>query len=186
MLVMKRRLRSSWFTYLLDKTYPKSYSDMLICAQKYIHVKEGTLIWWEDNEKSKIRKSKESQVVVRSKSLTHPTDKVLSQKNLVSKYDNYTPLLVPRTNILMEIEREWYLRRPLPMRATPTSRNKNKYRRFYWDHSHGTENCIALKNEIKDLIQCGYLGNYIYKKKLGLMLKILPNTEPRLKLIIRW
>lgn len=34
-IAMKRRFRSSRFTYFLDKIYPKSYSKLLTHAQKY-------------------------------------------------------------------------------------------------------------------------------------------------------
>lgn len=43
MLAVKRGLHPSWFTYLLDKTYLKSYVELLIHAQKYIHTEEGIL-----------------------------------------------------------------------------------------------------------------------------------------------
>lgn len=49
------------------------------------------------------------------------------------------------------------------MRTSPTSHNKNKYYCFHRDHGHKTENYIALKNEIEDLIWRGYLEKYINK-----------------------
>lgn len=51
MLMMKRGLRSSRFTYLLDKTYTKSYLELLNYAKKYICMEKGALGWWEANKK---------------------------------------------------------------------------------------------------------------------------------------
>lgn len=44
MLALKRGLRSFRFTYSLDKTYPKSYSELLTHAQKYIRVEEAIVV----------------------------------------------------------------------------------------------------------------------------------------------
>lgn len=43
MLGMKRGLRTSCFIYSLEKTHPKSYSEMLACMQKYICMDERAL-----------------------------------------------------------------------------------------------------------------------------------------------
>lgn len=53
MLALKRGHCPSHFTYSLDKTFFKSYSEMLARAQKYIHADEGALTQHEINEKSK-------------------------------------------------------------------------------------------------------------------------------------
>lgn len=59
MLAMKRELHSSQFTYSLDKTYSKSYSKLLVRAQKYISTKEGATIQQEGNGKLKKKKAQE-------------------------------------------------------------------------------------------------------------------------------
>ena len=61
----------------------------------------------------------------------------------------------------MEIEKDNLLRRPYPMKAPPSTHNKNKYCRFHRDHGHDTENYYALKNEIEELIRRGYLGKFV-------------------------
>lgn len=53
MIAKKRGLRTSRFTYSLDKANPKSYSEMLVHAQNYIHMDEGALTWWEIDRKLK-------------------------------------------------------------------------------------------------------------------------------------
>ena len=39
---MKRGLRGSRFTYFLDKNHLRTYSELLECAYKLIHIDEGT------------------------------------------------------------------------------------------------------------------------------------------------
>lgn len=41
MLAIKRKLRTSQFTYSLDKKLPRSYLELLSRAKKYIHAKEA-------------------------------------------------------------------------------------------------------------------------------------------------
>lgn len=50
-LSIKRGMHPFQFTFLLDKTFPKSYSEFLTCIQKYIHEEEGTLSRQEAKER---------------------------------------------------------------------------------------------------------------------------------------
>lgn len=52
-LPMKRGLQTSWFTFLLDKTFPKLYLEFQMCAQKYIHAEEGIINQHEVEARSK-------------------------------------------------------------------------------------------------------------------------------------
>ena len=81
-------------------------------------------------------------------------------KNFVLRYDFYTPLITPRTHILIEIEREDYLRRPQSMKIRVVFHNRRYYCWFHHDYDHDTERCIELKNKIEDLIRLGYLEKY--------------------------
>lgn len=56
MLSMKRWLHPSGFIYLLDKTYSKSYLELLTHAQKYICIKEGARTWKKIDGKPKKKK----------------------------------------------------------------------------------------------------------------------------------
>lgn len=53
MLVLKRGLRPSCFTYFLNKTFLKSYSKMLANAQKYILADEAALTRCRIDKKSR-------------------------------------------------------------------------------------------------------------------------------------
>lgn len=50
-LALKRELCTSHFTYSLNKTYPKSYLEMLDPSQKYIRTDEGALTQQKMDEK---------------------------------------------------------------------------------------------------------------------------------------
>ncbi|GKV17644.1 hypothetical protein SLEP1_g28118 [Rubroshorea leprosula] len=53
------------------------------------------------------------------------------------------------------------LRRPLPMRSSPASRNQSRYCDFHQDHGHITEECNSLKSELEGLARKGLLNEYI-------------------------
>ncbi|XP_052209204.1 uncharacterized protein LOC127812719 [Diospyros lotus] len=54
-----------------------------------------------------------------------------------------------------------YLLRPPPLKSPPNTRSKKKYCRFHHDHGHDTEDCIQLKEEIQELINRGYLQDFV-------------------------
>lgn len=76
MLAMKRGLRSSRFIYSLDKTYLKSYSKLLIHAQKYIHAKEATSKKLMESQRG--RKLEKIQATTKLTSVTPLTSKAQS------------------------------------------------------------------------------------------------------------
>ena len=142
MSVLKRGLCTFRINFSLDKKTDRSYSKVLLRAEKYIHVKEGANARHEIEEKSSTKK-------VRGDSRPTPTNKLdpphpcspRRPRNPVDRPSrDYTPLLVPPSKILMEIESEEYLRRPPPMRSD-TLRNRNKFCRFHHDHDHDMDEC---------------------------------------------
>ena len=65
--------------------------------------------------------------------------------------------------ILMQIKDEHYLKWPRPLHSSRHVRDKNKYCRFHKDHSHYTEDCRDLKEQIEELIRKGKLQKYVKK-----------------------
>ncbi|GKV19462.1 hypothetical protein SLEP1_g29723 [Rubroshorea leprosula] len=61
------------------------------------------------------------------------------------------------------IDRPPTLRRPLPMRSPPTTRDHSKYCDFHQDHGHTTEECQSLKSELEGLARKGMLNEYVSK-----------------------
>ncbi|MQM05904.1 hypothetical protein Taro_038723, partial [Colocasia esculenta] len=80
-------------------------------------------------------------------------------------FTNYTPLTVALEQILAEIRNEAFVRWPQRMRSDPRKRDQNKYCRFHRDHGHDTSECRQLKDEIEDLIKCGYLGRFVRRNE---------------------
>ncbi|XP_058223097.1 uncharacterized protein LOC131332815 [Rhododendron vialii] len=50
------------------------------------------------------------------------------------------------------------------LRTDPNRRAKDKYCKFHRDHGHNTDDCIDLKQQIKELIQRGKLQRFVTKK----------------------
>jgi len=71
------------------------------------------------------------------------------------KFASYTPLNANRGQILEEALSADFL--AIPRKAT-TLRNANttKHCRFHQNYGHTTEECVALKDKIEELIQAGH------------------------------
>ncbi|XP_043714686.1 uncharacterized protein LOC122663043 [Telopea speciosissima] len=77
---------------------------------------------------------------------------------------DYTALTHTRAHILNEIKDQVTLRWPVKMVKRAHERNKNKYCCFHQDHSHHTEECRQLKDEIEALIHRGRRSRFVKKE----------------------
>ncbi|KAH1188507.1 hypothetical protein GmHk_U059439 [Glycine max] len=73
------------------------------------------------------------------------------------KYERYTSLAVNCTTILEEAFNLEVPIRP-PMKPPKSGLDATKYCRYHHGIGHNTEDCWALKDKIKELIQAGYLA----------------------------
>ncbi|GLT99690.1 hypothetical protein SLE2022_171130 [Rubroshorea leprosula] len=64
----------------------------------------------------------------------------------------------------MQIKNKMELRRPLPIRSSPASRDHSRYCDFHQDHGHTTEECHSLKSELEGLARKEMLNDYISNK----------------------
>ena len=55
--------------------------------------------------------------------------------------------------ILAQIKDEHYVKWPRRLHSSPNVRDKKKYCRFHKDHSHYTEDCKDLNEQIEELIR---------------------------------
>lgn len=60
----------------------------------------------------------------------------LKKNNLGQRFTEYARLNAPRSQILMDIEKDKDLRWPKPLRADPVKLDKSKYCRFHKDVEH--------------------------------------------------
>ena len=79
-------------------------------------------------------------------------DKGKRTDNKARKMVNFTPLVMPIDQILMQIKDDHQLKWPKPLSGSPTARNKKKCYRFHRDYGHYTDECRDLKEQIKELI----------------------------------
>nr|XP_027096042.1 uncharacterized protein LOC113715937 [Coffea arabica] len=80
---------------------------------------------------------------------------------------SYTPLTRPRAQILAVMEAEGLRDRPPKMGTPRNKRNQDRYCAFHRDVRHDTEGCWALRKEIEDLIQRGFLGRFVRHGRSG-------------------
>ena len=78
-----------------------------------------------------------------------------------TRSQQYTPLIMPLKQVLMQIKDDPSLKWPEKMKGDPNNCNGNKYCYFHRDHGHDTDECFDLKQQIKNLIRQGKLRNFI-------------------------
>uniref|UniRef100_A0A2N9GAF3 Reverse transcriptase n=1 Tax=Fagus sylvatica TaxID=28930 RepID=A0A2N9GAF3_FAGSY len=133
-------LRKGDFLFQLCKDPPKSMSELMYEAQKFINAEDAFEPWDEFPG----RKRKESE------------DRRFESSRSRSSKQEYPK--VERKNIQDDPEIKW----PGKLCSDPTKRSKDLYCRFHRDHGHTTEDCYALKQQIKALIRQGKLGKFAY------------------------
>ena len=80
---------------------------------------------------------------------------------------NFTPLVMPIDQILMQIKDDHHLRWLEPLNGSPNARNKKKYCRFHRNHGHYIDECRDLKEQIEELIQNVRLQKFVKKNTYG-------------------
>jgi len=81
----------------------------------------------------------------------------------MSRYKPYTPLTTNPTTILEKaINLEVPIKLP-PLRPPKLGLDTTKYHRYHRGISHNIEDCWALKDKIEELIQAGYLAQFVHR-----------------------
>ena len=94
-------------------------------------------------------------------------DKNKWRDNKTHKIVNFTPLVIPIDQILMQIKDDHQLRWPKPLNCLPNARSKKKYCHFHQDHRHYINECRDLKEQIEELIQKRKLQKFVKKEMYG-------------------
>ena len=83
----------------------------------------------------------------------------------IGRFTNFTLLIAPIDQVLMQIKDDTSLTWPVKLKGDPSKRFKDKYCRFHQDHDHDTSECYDLKQQIEDLIKQGKLQQFVSKER---------------------
>ena len=137
---------------------PKKLSTMIEEAQKHV-IAEGLVLTGETHMEEEDKPASNTPHALSQKK--GRVDLPQNPRPRRSAYDKYTPLTVPRREILNQIQNQNLLRR-LPSINDPSGkRNRGKYCRYHRDHGHDTKECFELKEEIEGLIRRGQLRQFV-------------------------
>uniref|UniRef100_A0A2N9EYJ1 Uncharacterized protein n=1 Tax=Fagus sylvatica TaxID=28930 RepID=A0A2N9EYJ1_FAGSY len=132
------------FLFQLCKDPPKSMSELMYEAQKFINAEDA----FQARDEFLSRKRKE------------PEDRRFDSSRNKSSRQDY-PKAERKKHKLDNPDIKW----PGKLRSDPTKRSKDLYCRFHRDHGHTTEDCFALKQQIEALIRQGKLGKFVRQDK---------------------
>lgn len=96
-----------------------------------------------------------------TQSLKQTLDRKRNLPSRMSSFTNFTPLIIPIEQVLMQIKDESSLQWPQPMLAPTEGRDMSRYYRFHQDHGHRTDECIHLKWQLETLIRQGRLRKFV-------------------------
>ena len=157
-------LRKGKFLFSLYKNDPKTMSEVLYRAIKYMNA-EDTLSAREDKPRKRERVEDARQDHGGKKSRTGDRRDEKRSKPPGGRFTSFTPLNAPLYQVLMQIKDEGALKFPGKLKSDPTKRSRNKYCRFHRDHGHDTADCYDLKQQIEALIREGKLKKFVSKER---------------------
>nr|XP_023876399.1 uncharacterized protein LOC111988826 [Quercus suber] len=134
------------FFFSITKIPPKTVAELLRNAQKYMNAKDAVLT---KEMKGKGKRDEGTSGNHDKKKETRSVGQTVGKKkelsNIKPKFTNFTPLIMPIEQILMQIRDDPSLQWPKPISTPAERRDKNKYYRFHQDHRHRTDECRHLK-----------------------------------------
>uniref|UniRef100_A0A2N9EI37 Reverse transcriptase domain-containing protein n=1 Tax=Fagus sylvatica TaxID=28930 RepID=A0A2N9EI37_FAGSY len=156
------RLPKGDFLYDLCKDPLETLSELMYEAQKHMNAEDT--IECRDDPLPKRRKDVDDRKQEPTKQKVSKFSETPERKRTTApsvKFNSFTPLNTPIDQLLMQIEDDPSLRWLGKICSDPNRRPKNLYYRFHKDHSHLTENCMALKEQVETLIRQGKLQKYV-------------------------
>ncbi|KAL8108705.1 hypothetical protein AgCh_008657 [Apium graveolens] len=163
MIALQQGTRDEFFKMSLAKRPPESMLQLQERAGKYIKVEESMRKTVVSNEPTGGKKRKtDLEYIAKDKypRTEQNPDSTPKKGGPGQKFTEYAKLNAPRSQILMEIEKDRDIRWPKPLKADPAKLDKGKYCRFHKDVGHDTDECRQLKDEIEFLIRKGRLNKY--------------------------
>ncbi|XP_021732106.1 uncharacterized protein LOC110698910 [Chenopodium quinoa] len=83
----------------------------------------------------------------------------------LGNFESYTPLILPRTKIFSVTTEEGRFKKPKPPPSWHQKKGKDHWCEFHESRGHRIEDCLQLKDHIKELVQKGYLKKYVAKRR---------------------
>ncbi|XP_057950965.1 uncharacterized protein LOC131145799 [Malania oleifera] len=122
-------LQPGSFLYSLGKKPPVDMGELMIRAEKYINLEEMMDTRGNRLERKRRNNGRESGDVYRPTKRHETSALQTSQKSRGqhNKFSTYTPLNVPRSELLMQIKKKDYVSWPEPMRTPLHKRNMSKF-----------------------------------------------------------
>ena len=152
------------FLFSLYKNDPKTMSEVLYRATKYMNA-EDALLAREEKPKKKERMEDARQDQGWKKPRTEDRRDERCPKPPRGRFTSFTPLNAPIDQVLMQIKDEGALTFPGKLKSDLSKRSRDKYCRFHHDHSHDTADCYDLKQQIEALIRQGKLQKFVNKER---------------------
>uniref|UniRef100_A0A2N9GJY4 Uncharacterized protein n=1 Tax=Fagus sylvatica TaxID=28930 RepID=A0A2N9GJY4_FAGSY len=163
-------LRKGDFLFQLCKDPPKSMSELMYEAQKFINAEDAFEA--RDEFPSRKRKEPEDRRFDLSRNRFSKQDYPKIERKNVSSSNrreerprDFTPLNMSIDQVLLQIQDNPEIRWPGKLRSDLARRSKDLYCRFHRDHGHTTEDCYALKQQIEALIRQGKLEKFVRQDK---------------------
>ena len=152
------RLLPGDFFLLITKSPQKTVTKLLRKTQKYMNAEDAVLA---KEMKGKRKRDKGTSNNHNKKKETRSVGQTIGKKKELPdrkpKFTNFTPLIMPIEQVLVQIRDDPSLQWPKPISTPAEKRDKNKYCRFHRDHGHRTDECRHLKDQVETLIQQGKL-----------------------------
>ncbi|XP_063938092.1 uncharacterized protein LOC135147953 [Daucus carota subsp. sativus] len=163
MIALQQGTTDDNFRRSLAKRAPDNMNDLQERAGKYIKAEES-LRKSQNNQGPNTnfkKRGNDAEYNAENKYARKDDDKKSpAKKKLGPRFTEYARLNAPRSQILLEIEKDESVRWPKPIRTDPEKRNKDLYCRFHKDTGHKTDDCRQLKDEIEFLIRRGKLSKF--------------------------
>ena len=133
-------LRKGKFLFSLYKNDPKTMSEVLYRATKYMNA-EDALSARKDKPRKRERPEDARQDHGKKKPRTGDRREEKRSKPPGGRFTRFTLLNAPLDQVLMHIKDEGSLTFPGKLKSDLAKRSRNKYCRFHCDHGHDTADC---------------------------------------------
>ena len=134
-------LRKGKFLFSLYKDDPKTMSEVLYRATKFMNAEDALLA---REEKSKKRERQEDVLQDRGRKKVRTKERWEDRRSKppTGKFTSFTPLTAPIDQVWMQIKDEGTLTFLGKLKGDPNKRPRDKYCRFHHDHGHDIANLV--------------------------------------------